>query len=129
MSNRTLLYAGLAAAGAGGYYLYRAGGSPQAAKENIKEDARKAREAVPRGSNAAHAGEVAGEGVSNIDEAVNNARSQGKPDEIIPEATERGRSRIDQARRDMETSVNRFDRKVEDKTGEAKGKLSGLFGK
>lgn len=34
------------------------------------EDARKAREAVPRGSNAAHAGEVAGEGVSNIDEAV-----------------------------------------------------------
>lgn len=60
---------------------------------------------------------------------VNNARSQGKPDEIIPEATERGRSRIDQARRDMETSVNRFDRKVEDKTGESKGKLSGLFGK
>lgn len=33
---RTGLYLGLAAAGAGGYYLYRAGGDVQGAKKEIK---------------------------------------------------------------------------------------------
>ena len=36
MSNRTGLYAALAAAGVGGYYLYRAGGDPKVAKQEIK---------------------------------------------------------------------------------------------
>lgn len=34
--NRTGLYAALALAGAGGYYLYRAGGDPNAAKDAMK---------------------------------------------------------------------------------------------
>lgn len=34
--NRTGLYLGLAAAGAGGYYLYRAGGDVQGAKKEMK---------------------------------------------------------------------------------------------
>ena len=35
---RTGLYLGLAAAGAGGYYLYRAGGDPQIAKNEMKSE-------------------------------------------------------------------------------------------
>lgn len=34
--NRTGLYLGLAAAGAGGYYLYRAGGNVKGAKHEMK---------------------------------------------------------------------------------------------
>lgn len=34
--NRTGLYLGLAVAGAGGYYLYRAGGNVEGAKKEIK---------------------------------------------------------------------------------------------
>jgi hypothetical protein len=34
--NRTGLYLGLAAAGAGGYYLYRAGGDVKGAKQEMK---------------------------------------------------------------------------------------------
>ena len=34
--SRTPLYLGLAAAGAGGYYLYRSGGDVQGAKQEIK---------------------------------------------------------------------------------------------
>ena len=34
--NRTGLYVGLAAAGAGGYYLYRAGGDARGAKHEMK---------------------------------------------------------------------------------------------
>lgn len=34
--NRTGLYLGLAAAGAGGYYLYRAGGDVKGAKHEMK---------------------------------------------------------------------------------------------
>lgn len=34
--NRTGLYAALAVAGAGGYYLYRSGGDPEGAKEAMK---------------------------------------------------------------------------------------------
>jgi hypothetical protein len=34
--SRTGLYIGLGAVGAGAYYLYRAGGNPKAAKEEMK---------------------------------------------------------------------------------------------
>ena len=36
--SRTGLYLGLAAAGAGGYYLYRAGGNPKIAKQEMKSE-------------------------------------------------------------------------------------------
>lgn len=32
------MYLGLAAVGAGGYYMYRAGGDPQTAKRDIKRE-------------------------------------------------------------------------------------------
>ena len=35
-NNRTTLYLGLAAAGAGGYYLYRAGEKPQTVGEEVR---------------------------------------------------------------------------------------------
>jgi hypothetical protein len=92
--NRTGLYAALAVAGAGGYYLYRAGGDPKLAKEEMKctsfipgfpliishreceadhlyvDDANVARHKIPA-DKAERAGEKVGsEAGAHIDEAV-----------------------------------------------------------
>lgn len=65
------MYLGLAAAGGLGYYMYRAGGSPQIAKKEMEIDAHKARAKMPRGSEAARVGEEFGKEVNATgDEAV-----------------------------------------------------------
>jgi hypothetical protein len=96
--NRTGLYLGLAVAGAGGYYLYRAGGDVRGAKKEMKcmssnsvvcsmiyvlcrmnvltnmlrsVDAEKAREKLPTGRDAEQKGaEVGKEAGAQVDEAV-----------------------------------------------------------
>jgi hypothetical protein len=69
--SRTGLYIGLGAVGAGAYYLYRAGGNPKAAKEEMKYDVNKARAKAPGPGEGERAGQTAGlETNLNIDEAV-----------------------------------------------------------
>ncbi|GIJ87606.1 hypothetical protein Asppvi_006516 [Aspergillus pseudoviridinutans] len=138
--NRTPMYLGLGAAGLVGYYLYRAGGSPQVAKKEMEIDAHKARAKIPRGSEAARAGEEFGkEANATVDEAINNARTKAKADERIPEIAQDGKRKIDQLRYqaadkvragvdEVDKKVDQFDRTVEKKAGEAKGTLSGWFG-
>ena len=117
-------------------------------------DANRARGKIPTGQKAEKYGEKVGkEGVSNIEEAVflppdtlyqvylymwrtnqadkekvNNARSQAKPDERIPEITQKAGGRLDEAREKVNAGVDKMDRKVEEKAAEAKGGLSGWFG-
>ncbi|KAJ5174689.1 uncharacterized protein N7482_000566 [Penicillium canariense] len=138
--SRTPLYLGLAAAGAGGYYLYRAGGDVKGAKQEMKIDADKAREKLPRGSNAERMGENVGkEAGANIDEAVDNARSKSKLDERIPAIVdggkkqyEDGKKQLDGLRKDardqFNSTVKKVDQTVEEKAAEAKGTVSGWFG-
>ncbi|GIK01422.1 hypothetical protein Aspvir_005458 [Aspergillus viridinutans] len=138
--NRTPMYLGLAAAGGIGYYLYRAGGNPQVAKKEMEIDAHRARAKIPRGSEAARAGEEFGKEVNATgDEAINNARTKAKIDERIPEIAQDGKHKIDQLRYqaadkvragvdEVDKKVDQFDRTVEKKAGEAKGTLSGWFG-
>lgn len=91
--NPTALYLGIAALGAGGYYMYRAGGDPKVAKEEMRrmllpflfvvlcwcllanvlcvDDAHLARLKAPTGDQAEKAGEKAAyETRLNVDEAV-----------------------------------------------------------
>ncbi|KAB8218075.1 hypothetical protein BDV33DRAFT_176188 [Aspergillus novoparasiticus] len=129
MSNRTGLYAALAAAGVGGYYLYRAGGDPKVAKQEIKHDADVARNKVPA-DKAERAGQKVGsEAGAHIDEAVSNARTQAQ------EASNRASGlahesldKLNEARQDasatIKANVDKFDKTVEQKTSEAKGSLS-----
>ncbi|KAJ5574039.1 uncharacterized protein N7459_008466 [Penicillium hispanicum] len=131
--NRTGLYLGLAAAGAGGYYLYRAGGDVQGAKNEIKVDADKARERLPHGESAEKAGQNAGkEAGAAVDEAIDNARSKFKLDERIPEFARDGKEKFDGLRQDardkINTGVDQADRTIEQKASEAKGTVSGWFG-
>ncbi|KAJ5103701.1 hypothetical protein N7532_004230 [Penicillium argentinense] len=130
--NRTGLYLGLAAAGAGGYYLYRAGGDVRGAKKEMKFDAEKAREKLPMGKDAEQKGaEVGKEAGAQVDEAINNARSKFKLDERIPEAAQDGKEKLDGFRQDardkINSTVDQVDRTVEQKAGEAKGTVSGWF--
>ncbi|KAJ5924595.1 hypothetical protein N7466_008782 [Penicillium verhagenii] len=130
--SRTPLYLGLAAAGAGGYYLYR-GGDVKGAKQEMKIDADKAREKLPHGESAQRAGQNAGkEAGAVVDEAINNARSKFKLDEVIPEIRdeaqtkyEEGKNKLDGLRGDAKSKINaeidRVDRTVEQKAAEAKG--------
>lgn len=64
---------------------------------------------------------------------MSNPRASGKPDERIPEYTGDTRTRIgemkDEAANKLNTGVGKMDRTVEQKASEAKGTVSGWFGK
>ncbi|KAL2014060.1 hypothetical protein VTN00DRAFT_1585 [Thermoascus crustaceus] len=130
---RTPLYVGLGLAGMGGYYLYQAGGDPNTAKNKLKDDANKARANIPRGGQAEKIGEKIGaEANANIDETVENARDKARADGVIGNAADDSLNKIDEIRheaaRKMGTSVDKLDRKIEDKAAEAKNNIKGWFG-
>ncbi|CAG8068643.1 unnamed protein product [Penicillium salamii] len=132
------LMLGFAAAGAGGYYLYSAGGDPEAAKNKMKIDAEKAREKLPSTDSAEKYGKDLGkEAGSTVDDAVARARAEGKK---IPEFAQEGKDKLDGLRGDakdrlsagldkLNSGVDQVDRDVEKKAAEAKGAVSGWFGK
>ncbi|PYI25519.1 hypothetical protein BP00DRAFT_409335 [Aspergillus indologenus CBS 114.80] len=122
--SRTGVYAAVAALGLGGYYLYRAGGDPKGATQEVKHDAHLARLNAPTGNQAEKAGEKAAyEARLNVDQAVDSARAEAKNQA----------SRLDQIRQDttaeLKSGAEKIEHKVEEKAYEAKGALSGWFGK
>ncbi|GKZ30381.1 hypothetical protein AbraIFM66950_008951 [Aspergillus brasiliensis] len=121
--NPTALYLGIAALGAGGYYMYRAGGDPKVAKEEVKHDAHLARLKAPTGDQAEKAGEKAAyETRLNVDEAIDTASKDAK----------NGMNRLEKIGRDttseLRSGAEKLEGKVEEKTAEAKGAVSGWFG-
>ncbi|KAI9037634.1 uncharacterized protein KD926_000120 [Aspergillus affinis] len=136
--NRTGIYAALAVAGAGGYYLYRAGGDPNAAKEAIKHDADRARNQSPAVNDAQRVGEQASaDAQAQLQDAVilpKNAavnKAQGIQSQASGLAHD-GVNKLDEYRQDasskVRSNVDKFDNAVEEKAAEAKGTLSGWFG-
>ncbi|OGM43712.1 hypothetical protein ABOM_008830 [Aspergillus bombycis] len=129
MSNRTGLYAALAAAGVGGYYLYRAGGDPKVAKQEIKHDADVARNKVPT-DKAERAGQKVGsEAGAHIDEAVSDVRTQAqdasnRASGLAHESLDKLNDVRQDAAATIKANVDKFDKTVEQKTSEAKGSLS-----
>ncbi|KAJ5468073.1 hypothetical protein N7475_005825 [Penicillium sp. IBT 31633x] len=135
--SRMPMYLGLAAAGAGGYYLYKAGGSPSEAKHQMQIDAEKAREKMPTSDNAEKYGKDLGkEAGANVDDAIARARAEGKR---VPELAHEGKEKFDELRGEAKTKFNasldkvnhgvdQVDRDIEKKAAEAKGAVSGWFG-
>lgn len=124
MKSRMPLYLGLAAAGAGGYYLYRAGGDPKKVKNEANSDVDKAKSHFPRAKDAEKLGE-------EIDEVVQVARERAKTnDGSLGQHAKEGIDKIDQIRHDaarsMGTSVDKLDRKIEEKASEAKNSLNSI---
>ncbi|KAF9889169.1 hypothetical protein FE257_007658 [Aspergillus nanangensis] len=128
--NRTGLYAALAAAGAGGYYLYRAGGDPKGAKEEMKHDVDKARNKASSPGQAEQKAEKFGaEAGEKIDEAVANAKTKAtEADKKAAGVAQESLDKLNEARQDvsqkLRTEIEKADQTVEQKASEAKGTVS-----
>ncbi|PKY08240.1 hypothetical protein P168DRAFT_300986 [Aspergillus campestris IBT 28561] len=123
--SRAPLYGGLAAFAGIGYYLYQAGGDASKAGDKIRVDVDKARHQLPHSEKSAEkAGAELG---SNVDKAAKEARARATTD------AQEGIHKLDEMRQDAtiktREGIDKLDKSVEEKAAEAKGKVSGWFGK
>ncbi|CRG85252.1 hypothetical protein PISL3812_02361 [Talaromyces islandicus] len=127
--SRVPLYAGLAVAGAGGYYLYKSGGDPNAAAKKARVDAESAKRQLQRGGNDTKGSNAAQQASNYIDETLQTARAKAEKgtDDLRQQAKE-SIDRVDQIRQDTARGVDQVDRKIEDKAAEAKKSVGGWFG-
>ncbi|KAJ5130637.1 uncharacterized protein N7515_006676 [Penicillium bovifimosum] len=124
--SRMPMYLGLAAAGAGGYYLYNAGGDPSTAKHQMRIDAEKARQKMPGSDNAESTGTQAG---ANVDDAIARARAEGKEArDKLEGLRDDAKTKFNAGVEKVNAGVDQVDRDVEKKAAEAKGAVSGWFG-
>ncbi|KAI9673065.1 MAG: hypothetical protein M1829_004379 [Trizodia sp. TS-e1964] len=129
MSSRQISIAlGLAAAGAGGYYLYSAGGNPQVAKKQIEYDASRASAKVKSelpgsGKQIEKKGEEwATRAGAKIDSTIDDARA--KLDRAGKDADQYRKD----AAKDLQNKIDKVDKKVEEGAAKAKSGVSGWFG-
>ncbi|EED23926.1 conserved hypothetical protein [Talaromyces stipitatus ATCC 10500] len=132
--SRLPLYLGLTAAGAGGYYLYKSGGDVDGAAQRAKADAEKARAKLP-GTNepAAKGEEIGARATAKLDEIVDSAHAKAKDaNSRFGEGAKESLEKIERIRQDtakqMGTTVDKLDRKVEEKAAEAKKSITSWFG-
>ncbi|KAL4979334.1 hypothetical protein BDW66DRAFT_148460 [Aspergillus desertorum] len=122
--SRAGLYVGLGALGAGFYYIYRAGGNPKVAKEEMKYDINKARARAPGTETGERAGERAGlETNLNIEEAANNPTTKNSD---LASQAQRKWDDLSQASKE---EANKLSHDVEAKASQAKSTVSGWFGR
>jgi len=136
MSSRNgLTIAGLAVAGAAGYYLYSAGGDPKVAEKQLEADASKAsakvRSELPgrtkEAEKTAQSYEKKGEALATsagkkFDEAFADTKSK------LAQTKEQAESYRKDAAKELNKDIDKFDKTVEKKTAEAKSGLSSWFG-
>ncbi|KAI9671897.1 MAG: hypothetical protein M1817_003442 [Caeruleum heppii] len=125
--SRLPLILGLTVAGAGGYYLYSAGGNPKVAEKKFEHDAARASSAVRSGlpgkekEMKTKGEEYAHRAGANLDHTVDEARSKLNTAE----------AKLDQYRKetgkDLEKKIDKFDHKVEEGAAKAKSSVSGWF--
>ncbi|KLJ08522.1 hypothetical protein EMPG_16065 [Blastomyces silverae] len=120
--SRMPMYLGLAAAGAGGYYLYRAGGDPKRATRQFENDASRAGSKIKDESNKALGHGSAEQIGARIDEADKKATNFAKE-----EAEKLDKARHNVAK-DVNAKIDSFDKTVEQKAAEAKSGVSSWFG-
>ncbi|EEH17341.2 hypothetical protein PABG_07502 [Paracoccidioides brasiliensis Pb03] len=125
--SRLPMYLGLAAAGAGGYYLYSAGGDPKRATRKFEDDASRAGSKIRSESNKALGAEQLGK---DIDEAAKKAqRADERAAHLAKEGVDRFEKARHEAARDVNAKIDAFDKTVEQKATEAKSGVSSWFGK
>jgi septin family protein len=138
-------FGGLAAVGAGTYYLYNAGGDPKLAQKKAEHDAatasRKIQGELPgREKEAKKAGEEGYEAVrAKAQEYADQARAEAKKAEQKLDAysqdaqkkLEEGKAKFDQSRaeagKEVNAAANKFDKKVLEASAETKGWFSSWF--
>ncbi|EGD97049.1 hypothetical protein TESG_04470 [Trichophyton tonsurans CBS 112818] len=130
--SRTPLWLGLAALGAGGYYLYSAGGDPKRATRKFENDASRALHGnKPTASTGAE--RTAAQAGAKLDDAYDSVRGTArKIDEGAVERAKQGMDKIDKASHETAKGITgkleEFDKTVEEKAAEAKSGLSSWLG-
>ncbi|MCJ1450774.1 hypothetical protein MMC28_001108 [Mycoblastus sanguinarius] len=149
MSRRIPLAIGVMVAGAGGYYLYSAGGDPKVAQKKVEHDAASAKASLKgekvSGEEAKKQGEewakVAG---SKLDNTVEDVRSRvhqadktistkmGEAETKFDKLKNDGSAQFDKTKKDtgkeLNNAIDKFDKTVEKKTADAKSGISSWFG-
>ncbi|KAI9833585.1 MAG: hypothetical protein M1819_003538 [Sarea resinae] len=137
--SRIPLVLGLTVAGAGGYYLYSAGGSPKVAQKEIEHDAArvsaKVKSELPgREKEAKKQGEEWGEKAgAKFDSALGTAKGKLNDADASLEASRKNAADKLEAYRketgkDLQQGIDTFDKKVEDGASKAKSGVSSWFG-
>ncbi|THW27248.1 hypothetical protein D6D25_06218 [Aureobasidium pullulans] len=129
--SRLPLIAGLGAATFGGYYMYRAGGSPKVAEKQIEHDAARlssaARDELPgRAKELKTEAKIYGEQIGQkIDGAVKDARDKtrefdAKFETYRADAEKNINKYSKEANKEFNSAVDTFDKKVGDAAANAK---------
>ncbi|KAL9107032.1 MAG: hypothetical protein Q9187_008481 [Circinaria calcarea] len=141
--SRLPLYLGLGAAGAGGYYLYTAGGSPRVASKEFQHDVAKVlpgsqKETQKQGEEwAAKAGvkldSVVEEAKHNINEAdavisAKVSEAEAKAIQLKNESIAKLKEAKADTQKELHDTVATFDKTVERKTVEAKKGIASWLG-
>ncbi|KAK2873429.1 hypothetical protein FQN49_002387 [Arthroderma sp. PD_2] len=129
--SRLPMWLGLAALGAGGYYLYSAGGDPKRATRKFESDASRAIHGKPTGTTAAE--KTAAQAGAKVDNAYDSVRDTARKfDEGAVERAKQGMDKIDKAShetaKDLTGKLESFDKSVEQKAADAKSGLSSWLG-
>ncbi|MCJ1429531.1 hypothetical protein MMC29_007446 [Sticta canariensis] len=148
--SRIPILVGLTFIGAGGYYLYAAGGDPKLAQKKIEHDATSAsakvkgelpgsgKEAQKQGEELSkRAGAAIDSTVHDVRTKVNEADAKlsakaHEADSKFQQLKADGSKQFDQARKDtareLQETADKFDKTVEKKATEAKSGISSWFG-
>ncbi|KAJ4362009.1 hypothetical protein N0V83_010950 [Neocucurbitaria cava] len=144
---RFATFGGVAALGAGTYYLYSAGGDPKLAEKKFEHDAATAARRVKgdfpgQDKEAKKVGEEGYEQVrATAQQYADQAKAEAKKAEQKFDAySADAKRKFEEAKREAEreyqnagkqinTAANKFDKTVEEKASETKGWFSSLWGK
>ncbi|KAI9849888.1 MAG: hypothetical protein M1837_000102 [Sclerophora amabilis] len=126
--SRVPLLLALGVAGAGGYYLYTAGGDPKVAQKQMEHDAARASSSIKsdlpgQGKEARKEGEAkAQEYGAKLDQTVDDAKSK-----LNQTGNKLGDYRKETGK-DLQGKIDQADKKVEEGAAKAKSGISGWFG-
>ncbi|MCJ1335035.1 hypothetical protein MMC09_000301 [Bachmanniomyces sp. S44760] len=144
-ARRAPLILGLTLAGAGGYYLYTAGGDPKVAQKKIEHDAHAVSPFSTKGKEVQKSTEeFAAKAGSKLDQIVDQTRAETRSfDKTVQQKAAEAEAEMKKLKsegvntfnnirketgRDLSESVDKFDKTVEKKASEAKSGISSWFG-
>ncbi|KAK2763794.1 hypothetical protein FQN54_009411 [Arachnomyces sp. PD_36] len=133
--SRMPLYLGLGVVGAGGYYLYNAGGDTKSATKHFEDDASRAAAKVRGEFGDKHKGaeDLGKKAGGKVDESAEAAQEKARQlEKQATKYTKEGAEKLDKLRQDsakeLNQSLDELDKTVERKTSEAKSGISNWFG-
>jgi hypothetical protein len=126
--SRVPLALGLTVAGAGGYYLYSAGGNARAAEKKFESDMHTASANVKKNLPGTSPNAEATAKAYGAEAGAKIDKAWGEVDKQAGRAKSNAEAYAKDAKAEAMQAVDKFDKKVEDGAAKAKGGISSWFG-